>query len=301
MILGNQFMQIAILAVLLVLIFSLFSQRVQSRMRQMLRRNAALVWTVPVVLCGLFCAVAVYFGAFSASLAGLLIAYTLAPTLFVYIQGPNKGGQPSWLDLVAILLLWLPLELAVGHQFIPKHIQGFLHSVAYGIAILLALVLFLGFRSLDGMKYNLPSTARDYWLPLAAFAVTAPILAGLGVILGFISPFHWPVNPSFDKLTGAFGVIFAGTALPEEILFRSLIQNLLMARLGPKTATLMLASFIFGCAHLNNGPQALPNWRYMILATIAGFAYGWVFQKSSTVLSSAALHALVDWTKHYFF
>jgi membrane protease YdiL (CAAX protease family) len=256
---------------------------------------------VPVVLCGLFCAVAVYFGAFSASLAGLLIAYTLAPTLFVYIQGPNKGGQPSWLDLVAILSLWLPLELAVGQQFIPKHIQGFLHSVAYGIAILLALVLFLGFRSLDGMKYNLPSTARDYWLPLAAFAVTAPILAGLGVALGFISPFHWPVNPSVGKLAGAFGVIFAGTALPEEILFRSLIQNLLMARFGPKTATLMLASFIFGCAHLNNGPQALPNWRYMILATIAGFAYGWVFQKSSTVLSSAGLHALVDWTKHYFF
>src|SRR5260370_42175958 len=116
MILGNQFMQIAILAVLLVLIFSLFSHRVQSRMREMLRRNAALVWTVPVVLSGLFCVITVYFGAFSASLAGLLIAYTLAPTLFVYIQGPNKGGQPSWLDLVAILLLWLPLELAVGHQ-----------------------------------------------------------------------------------------------------------------------------------------------------------------------------------------
>jgi membrane protease YdiL (CAAX protease family) len=298
---GNHFMQIAILSVFLALIFSLFSQRVQSRMRETLRGNAELIWTVPVVLSGLFCAIAAYFGAFSASLAGLLTAYTLAPTLFVYIQGPNKGGQPSWIDLVAILLLWLPLEFAVGHQFIPKHIQGFLHSVAYGIAILLALVLFVGFRSLEGMKYNLPSTARDYWLPVAAFAVTAPILAGLGVAIGFISPFHWPVNPSASKLAGTFGVIFVGTALPEEILFRSLIQNVLMARLGPKTATLMLASFIFGCAHLNNGPQPLPNWRYMILATIAGFAYGLVFQKSSTVLSSTALHALVDWTKHHFF
>jgi uncharacterized protein len=110
-----------------------------------------------------------------------------------------------------------------------------------------------------------------------------------------------PVNPSIGKLTGAFGVIFAGTALPEEILFRSLIQNLLMTRLGSRTSTLLLASFIFGCAHLNNGPQAPPNWRYMILATIAGFAYSLVFQKSSTVLSSAGLHALVDWTKRYFF
>jgi membrane protease YdiL (CAAX protease family) len=39
----------------------------------------------------------------------------------------------------------------------------------------------------------------------------------------------------------------------------------------------------------------------MILATIAGVAYGWVFRKASTVLSSAALHMLVDWTKHFFF
>jgi membrane protease YdiL (CAAX protease family) len=44
-----------------------------------------------------------------------------------------------------------------------------------------------------------------------------------------------------------------------------------------------------------------PNWRYMILASIAGVAYGLVFRKSSTVLSSAALHMLVDWSKHFLF
>jgi membrane protease YdiL (CAAX protease family) len=74
-----------------------------------------------------------------------------------------------------------------------------------------------------------------------------------------------------------------------------------MQRLGATNRTLLLAAFIFGCAHLDNGPQPLPNWRYMILATIAGFAYGKVFQKASTVLSSAGLHCLIDWTKHFFF
>jgi membrane protease YdiL (CAAX protease family) len=39
----------------------------------------------------------------------------------------------------------------------------------------------------------------------------------------------------------------------------------------------------------------------MILATIAGYAYGKVFQKSSTVLSSILFHAMVDWVKHFFF
>ncbi len=44
-----------------------------------------------------------------------------------------------------------------------------------------------------------------------------------------------------------------------------------------------------------------PNWRYAILAAVAGFAYGKVFEKSSSVLAPALLHAMVDWTKHYFF
>jgi membrane protease YdiL (CAAX protease family) len=102
-------------------------------------------------------------------------------------------------------------------------------------------------------------------------------------------------------MISAVALIFAGTALPEEILFRSLIQNLLMLRFGANARTLFIASFVFGCAHLDNGPQPVPNWRYMILATLAGIAYGAVFRRASTVLSSAALHMLVDWTKHCFF
>jgi membrane protease YdiL (CAAX protease family) len=74
-----------------------------------------------------------------------------------------------------------------------------------------------------------------------------------------------------------------------------------MQRFGSGMRVLFVAAVIFGAAHLDNGPQALPNWRYMILATIAGFAYGKVFQKSSTVISSALFHMLVDWTKHFFF
>ena len=39
----------------------------------------------------------------------------------------------------------------------------------------------------------------------------------------------------------------------------------------------------------------------MILATIAGLAYGKAFQKSNSVFSSVTFHALVDATKHIFF
>jgi membrane protease YdiL (CAAX protease family) len=52
---------------------------------------------------------------------------------------------------------------------------------------------------------------------------------------------------------------------------------------------------------LNNGPQPVPNWRYMILATFAGVAFGWVFRKSTSIVPSASLHALVNTVKYAFF
>ena len=173
--------------------------------------------------------------------------------------------------------------------------------MAYGVALTLALVLFLAFRGMKGMKYNLPSRVMDFIDPLIAFAIVAPILIGLGIALAFIPWFHMPGNLSAAGLAKTFSIIFVATALPEEILFRSLIQNWLMQKFGSTTGVLLVASIVFGCAHLNNGPGALPNWRYMILATIAGFAYGKVFQRGSSVISSALLHALVDTTKHLFF
>jgi membrane protease YdiL (CAAX protease family) len=216
------------------------------------------------------------------------------------VQGPGPVSRASALDFLIVLFIWLPIEFNAGARLIPQPAQGFLHSVAYGIAILLGLIIFLGYRSVDGMKFNLPRRPRDYWLPLAAFVVSAPVLAAVGIALRFIPAPHAPTQ-SMGRMTAAASIIFVATALPEEILFRSLIQNFFTLRFGENTRTLLLAAFIFGCAHLDNGPQPLPNWRYMILATIAGVAYGLVFRKSSTVLSSAGLHMMVDWTKHFFF
>ena len=287
-----------VLAFLLLAILSFLSPIVRNCVRAGLEARPALLFAVPVTLTLLFSLLAVAAGAFSVPLALLVLVYTFAPAAAAFVQGPAR--RPGWLDFVIILMLWLPLEFSAGQHLIPKPAQGFLHSVAYGISILLGLTIFLGFRALPGMKFNLPS-ARDLAYGGAAFLVCAPILIVAGRLLGFIPPFHAPAHPSAGAIGRTFGVIFVGTALPEEILFRSLIQNWLMQRYGFTSAMLLVSAFIFGCAHLDNGPQPLPNWRYMILATIAGLAYGKAFQKSSSVFSSVTCHALVDATKHIFF
>jgi membrane protease YdiL (CAAX protease family) len=289
-----------ILALLLAAVFGFFVPSFQKRLRGLLHRRPRALWAFPLLLTAVFSAAAALAGALSLRLALLALAYTAAPALCAYLQGPGFIERPRLLDFLTVALLWLPLEFGAGAGLVPRAAQGFLHSVAYGIAILLGLVLFLGFRSLPGMKYNLPRRASDFWLPLAGFLAVAPVLATVGIAIGFIPWPHLPVRTA-GQMAAAVGIVFAGTALPEEILFRSLIQNLIMLRFGESGWTLFLASFIFGCAHLDNGPQPQPNWRYMIVAAIAGWAYGRVFQRAASVMSSAGLHMAVDWTKHFVF
>jgi membrane protease YdiL (CAAX protease family) len=285
---------------LVALILALMSARMQRFVSGILRARPAAFWLAPVLLSGVFMAAALMAGAASWPLALAVLAYTLVPSACAAKLGPATGPRPQALDFLAILLLWLPLELNVAKPLVLPAAQGFLHSVAYGVANLLGLAIFLLYRGFSGMKYNPPRRASDLWVALAGFVAAAPVLIGIGIAIGFIPFPHWHPATA-GKMAAAAGLIFIGTALPEEILFRALIQNFIFQRWGETTAGLVAASVIFGCSHLNNGPQALPNWRYAIVATIAGFAYGKVFQKSSSITSSALFHTMVDWVKHFFF
>lgn len=291
-------MHALVLLLFLIAILSFLFPPVCKNLRAAFQLQPGLLFVAPIVLTMLFSGLARTAQAFSIPLALLMLSYTLSPALAAYIQGTDRN--PAWLDFVIILMLWLPLEFSAGQYLVPKPARGFLHSVAYGIAILLGLVIFLAFRALPGMHFNPPSV-RDLVFGTAAFIIVAPILIAAGRLIGFIPPFHTPAHSSPGGIGITFTAIFFGTALPEEILFRSLIQNWLMQRYGFTLPMLVLSAIIFGCAHLDNGPQPLPNWRYMILATIAGVAYGAAFQKSRSVFSSVTCHALVDATKHLFF
>jgi membrane protease YdiL (CAAX protease family) len=283
-------------AIFLAAILALLCASIQRFLQSALKQRPALLFTIPLLLSVVFLAAAAQLGTLSAPLAGLILAYTFLPTICAYLV--RHIAAPTWVDFLIIALLWFPLEFSVGQQFVLKQSRNTLHLAAYGVSILLGLAIFLLFRRLEGMKYNLPRSTRDLLNLLLGFAACAPILIVLGRAIGFLPPFHWPVQPLPLHIASQYLIILAATALPEEILFRALIQNSIAQRLGVNVWTLLLSAFIFGCAHLDNGPGPLPNWRYMILATIAGLAYGKVYEKSSSIFASAGLHALVDLIKH---
>ncbi len=296
-------MQTFYLAVLLAGILALLCEAVQQGLRRALQRRPALVFLAPPILTAIFLLASLSTGTWNGELILIVFAYTLAPTVCARTCGDRaRTSAPARSDFAAILLLRMPLEFPAGAaQLIAKHAQGFLHSVAYGVAILLGLILFLGFRAFPGMKYNPPRGRRDLTLTLVAYAVTAPVLMVVGIWMGFIPPPH-----SADcrrRQNGRRG--------RDHLCGYSAARRDSLPRNDPEPADAALRPRRAHAAgyerHLRRGasgqrPAAPAQLAlYMILAIIAGYAYGKVFERSRTILSSTLLHCMVDWTKHFFF
>ncbi|MGB9606058.1 MAG: type II CAAX prenyl endopeptidase Rce1 family protein [Bryobacteraceae bacterium] len=282
------------------IMLSLLSTRRQAAWRRRLGLRPALIFLAVLALGAVFLAVLAIEKALKAAFAVLLLAYLLTPTALIYGRR-QSGRRLDWRDLGAVLLLWLPVEFTLCKSLLPAHVHGVANEAAQGTATVTALLLLVIFRAWPDHKYCWPRRSRDFLNALAGFAVLAVPLGVLGRLLGFLGPFGPRPGASPLGFLRLFVITLLGVAIPEELLFRSLIQTWLLKRLGDSWRGLVAAAVVFGAAHLDNGPGPLPNWSYMILATMAGFGYGVVFQRSSSVLASASLHALVNTVRHTFF
>ena len=74
--------------------------------------------------------------------------------------------------------------------------------------------------------------------------------------------------------------------------FRGWLQNLLERRLGRYWA-LLITAVLFGLSHFNKRAVHF-NWRYVVLAAVAGIFYGRAWRQERRVGASAITHASVD-------
>jgi membrane protease YdiL (CAAX protease family) len=279
----------------------LLSRSLQFHLRFVLNGKPALIFLAPLVLTTVFCATAILYDCLTWRLTSLVLVYTFLPTACVYVQvRANRTRTPSWLDLAVILMLWLPLEFSAGATLVPRPVQGVLHATAYGVAETLGLVLFLLARRWGGMKYTLPQSFLDLRNVVLGYIASVLTIIPLGLWVGFLAHPH---SPGISLRTAAFRivVIFFGTAFPEEILFRALIQNWFTQRIQQEVKAVLVSGLVFGASHLNNAPGPLPNWRYMAVAIVAGLIFGTVFLRSTSIFASTTIHAAVNTTKYLFF
>lgn len=157
----------------------------------------------------------------------------------------------------------------------------------------LGLLLFLVARPLEDVGFRLELRARELGLVALAFAIAVVDLAPLGLGVGFIR--YGPVFPDAWGTLVLATTVFLRIALPEEFVFRGLLQRgLERAWRGHPRRALLVASAIFGLAHAVHRPW--PNWRYALLAAFAGLVYGWVWRRTRALGASALVHAAVDFT-----
>jgi membrane protease YdiL (CAAX protease family) len=133
---------------------------------------------------------------------------------------------------------------------------------------------------------------------LRELAWYTPIALALGLGLGFLhlhagaSGTGAGIWPGLAPIAGAWIFTFFFIAVPEELFFRGWLQNLLERRMGRYPA-LLLTAVLFGLSHFNKR-TAFFNWRYVLLAAVAGIFYGRAWRQQRRVGASAITHASVD-------
>ena len=152
-----------------------------------------------------------------------------------------------------------------------------------------ALYLYIVVRRVEGIGYSFIPHLSDFVIGLREWVFFLPLALGLGFATGFVH--FYPRVPSAGHVIGAVLVIFLLTAIPEELFFRGILQNLLERRIGGRLA-LVITACLFGLSHFNKG--AAFNWRYVMIAAIAGIFYGRAWRAKRHLFASAITHTLVD-------
>jgi uncharacterized protein len=219
-----------------------------------------------------------------------LALYTLLPvgiSLLLYegsLADPAQLG--GWRDFLVLISLGLAVDL-----------RWFEPAWGPGLAVFNKMLLldagiygFLVIRQLRQVGFDLRLRLRDLGIGLLALAAYAPIAVVFGLWLGFLH-FH-ALMPSGGGVVLGWLFTFFFIAVPEELFFRGWMQNLLERRVGP-TRALLITSTLFGLSHFNKR-AALFNWRYVLLAALAGIFYGLAWHQQRRVGASAITHASVD-------
>ncbi len=221
---------------------------------------------------------------------GWFALYALLPVAVALLSGDaarvDAGQRGNWRDFLVLVVLGLAVDLRWFEGAWPAHLAVFnkillLDAGLYGFVLI---------RQLDGTGFDLRLRLKDLGIGLREAAWYTPIALALGLSLGFLH-LHG-VWPGFGRMAEAWFFTFFFIAVPEELFFRGWLQNLLEKRLG-RYGALLLTACLFGLAHFNKRAMHF-NWRYVLMAALAGISYGRAWRAERRVGASAVTHATVD-------
>ncbi len=142
-------------------------------------------------------------------------------------------------------------------------------------------------------QYGFLPTAREWRIGWEQFFLFLPVGGLVAYLLHAVqfklaSPVWWKVPlVAIGTFLGFLWVL----ALAEEFFFRGFLQQLLSRAMNNKMAGLIVASALFGLAHLPF--RHFPNWKWVILTFVLGLTCGMAYWRAGNVRASVVTHALV--------
>jgi membrane protease YdiL (CAAX protease family) len=213
-----------------------------------------------------------------------LAALATALSLWYKVLPPGPFADGAFLALVAAVFLRKYLDPIYTSPVPGLHIE-FLGHV--GLVRVCAMVMLVERRVSETGFGFLPSR-REWKIGLRHFlyflAVGVPLAWAMHLArFGPVMPL-WKVGATF------VGILWV-VALSEEFFFRGLLQHWMARWTGNARVALAGAAILFGLAHL--GFRGFPNWRFALLAAVAGCFYGLSYNEARSIRASMVTHALV--------
>jgi membrane protease YdiL (CAAX protease family) len=261
-----------------------FPQAVTAQVRKL---PAWAQFALPILFCVPYVLVACAAGVFRFQWFAL---YALLPVAIAALLAQAGMADPeqrgNWRDFLVLAVLGLAIDLRWFESAWPAHLAIFnkillLDAGIYGFVLI---------RRLDGTGFDFRLRLKDLGIGLREAAFYIPIALALGLALGFLHAHK--VWPGIWAIAGEWFFTFLFVAIPEELFFRGWLQNLLEKRIG-RYGALFVTAGLFGLAHFNKRTASF-NWRYVLLASIAGIFYGRAWRAERRVGASAVTHATID-------
>jgi membrane protease YdiL (CAAX protease family) len=226
------------------------------------------------------------------------VAALAALISFWFVAFPKRpAAGVIFIMLVAAGLLAGIFQPLYG-QPAPKLKLGILGDMMW-TRLAIAAVLSVARIEVKGVGF-LP-TRKEWIAGVVNFALFLPA----GVLLGWLlkvarynpRPYEWWQIAALAVATflGMFWVV----ALREEFFFRGVLQEWISGWAKSEAAALVVASVLFGLVHLPF--RSFPNWRFVIVAAVAGLFYGRAYIKTRSVRAPMVTHALVNTVWRVFF
>jgi membrane protease YdiL (CAAX protease family) len=274
----------AVLTLIPLVVTGFFPSRVTAWVKRLPLMSRILA---PGMLCVPYALVAASQGVFQ---WGWCAMYAVLPVAVAVLLWQASEADPaqrgSWREFLVLAALGLAVDLRWFERAWPPHLAVFskmllLDAGVYGFILV---------RRLEGVGFDLRLRLRDVATGLRELGWYAPMAIAIGLAMGFLH-LH-AVWPGVWSIAVAFFFTFAFIAIPEELFFRGWMQNLLERRLG-RAPALLVTAVLFGLSHFNKRAAHF-NWRYVVLAVLAGIFYGRAWRRDRRVGASAITHACVD-------